>query len=277
MGTGAITQYIDVAQLALYGFWIFFIGLVIYLQREGQREGYPLEAEVKGKTRNELFPSPEPKTFLLHDGRTVTVPRPVSERALNAAPVDGWPGAPIEPVGNPMLAGVGPGSYSDREDVVEHTFEGIPAIVPLRVEKTFSLALDDPEPRGMPVVGGDGAIAGHVHDVWVDRAEVVVRYLEVALTKELGGRHVLLPMNFARVHANRGLKALNVFFQYWKPGDNVCPNGQVVVQSIFAKQFADVPGTKHPDQITKLEEEKVMAYYAGGILYASPARQEPWL
>ena len=74
MGTGAITGYIDVAQLALYAFWIFFFGLVIYLQREGQREGYPLEAEHPGGPKGELFPSPEPKSFLLHDGRTVTVP-----------------------------------------------------------------------------------------------------------------------------------------------------------------------------------------------------------
>jgi photosynthetic reaction center H subunit len=176
-----------------------------------------------------------------------------------------------------MLAGIGPGSYSDREDAVEHTFEGLPAIVPLRVEKSFSLALDDPEPRGMQVVGGDGMVAGHVSDVWVDRAEVVVRYFEVSLTKEMGGRTVLLPINYARVHANRGLKALNTFFQFWKPGDNVCPNGQIVVQSIFAKHFANVPGTRNPEQITKLEEEKIMAYYAGGILYASAERQEPWL
>ena len=32
----------DIAQLSLYLFWAFFIGLVIYLQRENMREGYPL-------------------------------------------------------------------------------------------------------------------------------------------------------------------------------------------------------------------------------------------
>ena len=31
MESGAITQYVDVAQLVLYLFWIFFFGLVIYL------------------------------------------------------------------------------------------------------------------------------------------------------------------------------------------------------------------------------------------------------
>ena len=37
MGTGAITDYIDVAQLVLYLFWIFFAGLVIYLTLESKR------------------------------------------------------------------------------------------------------------------------------------------------------------------------------------------------------------------------------------------------
>jgi photosynthetic reaction center H subunit len=39
---GAITSYIDIAQVVLYLFWIFFFGLIIYLHREGKREGYPL-------------------------------------------------------------------------------------------------------------------------------------------------------------------------------------------------------------------------------------------
>ena len=43
MSTGAITQYIDVAQLVLYAFWIFFAGLIFYLHRENKREGYPLD------------------------------------------------------------------------------------------------------------------------------------------------------------------------------------------------------------------------------------------
>ena len=43
MGTGAITEYMDLAQLALYVFWIFFFSLVIYLHREGKREGWPLQ------------------------------------------------------------------------------------------------------------------------------------------------------------------------------------------------------------------------------------------
>ena len=45
MGTGAITAYIDVAQIALYAFWVFFAGLIYYLHREDKREGYPLQSD----------------------------------------------------------------------------------------------------------------------------------------------------------------------------------------------------------------------------------------
>ena len=45
MKTGAITGYIDIAQIVLYGFWIFFAGLIIYLRKEDKREGYPLESD----------------------------------------------------------------------------------------------------------------------------------------------------------------------------------------------------------------------------------------
>ncbi|MBU6437489.1 MAG: photosynthetic reaction center subunit H, partial [Betaproteobacteria bacterium] len=45
MQTGAITGYIDVAQLVLYAFWVFFAGLIYYLHRENKREGYPLESD----------------------------------------------------------------------------------------------------------------------------------------------------------------------------------------------------------------------------------------
>ena len=44
METGAITQYIDVAQIVLYLFWIFFAGLIYYLVRESHREGYPMDS-----------------------------------------------------------------------------------------------------------------------------------------------------------------------------------------------------------------------------------------
>jgi hypothetical protein len=43
----------------------------------------------------------------------------------------------------------------------------------------------------------------------------------------------------------------------------------------LAHQFANVPQTQSPHQITMLEEEKITAYYGAGTLYATPERQEP--
>src|ERR1700748_969973 len=42
MGFGAFTRYIDIPQVVLYLFWIFFVGLIWYLRGEDKREGYPL-------------------------------------------------------------------------------------------------------------------------------------------------------------------------------------------------------------------------------------------
>jgi len=47
------------------------------------------------------------------------------------------------------------------------------------------------------------------------------------------------------------------------------------VNSIYGMHFANVPGTRHPDQVTKREEDQISAYYGGGTLYADPARSEP--
>jgi photosynthetic reaction center H subunit len=36
-----------------------------------------------------------------------------------------------------------------------------------------------------------------------------------------------------------------------------------------------VPGLRNPDVVTRLEEDKICAFYAGGHLYATPERAEP--
>jgi photosynthetic reaction center H subunit len=253
MTTGAITPYIDVAQVTLYVFWVFFAGLIYYLLRENKREGYPLESDRSPHIMVQGWPPvPSPKTFLLQDGSTVTVPdnRP-SPQTLNAVAFTNHPGAPLEPTGNPLLAGVGPGSWSDRADVPDVTYDGQLRIVPLRAAPDFSVAVQDTDPRGLPVLGADGENGGTVTDIWVDRSEVTFRYLEVEVA---GGRHVLLPINFTRI------------------GDR-----SIRVRSILGGQFADVPGTAAADRVTRLEEEKVMAYFGAGTLYATPSRQEPLL
>jgi photosynthetic reaction center H subunit len=255
-GTGAITGYIDVAQIVLYMFWAFFAGLIYYLQRESKREGFPLESDLpSGETRKTpgLVGMPTTKTFHLAHGEAVTVPNAQrAEPPLKAAPSHRWIGAPLEPTGNPMLDGVGPGSYALRADVPDLTLEGDVKIVPLRVAHGCGVADKDPDPRGMQVLGADGEVGGTVTDLWIDKSEMIFRYLELTVPAGNAWRQVLLPMNFARV-----------------------TDGGVKVQSILGHQFAQVPGLRNPEQVTFLEEEKVMAYYGGGTLYASPDRQEP--
>ena len=257
MNHGSITGYIDVAQIALYAFWVFFACLIFYLRREDKREGYPLESDRSGRVRVQGWPSmPKPKTFLLRDGTIRVAPRAPAPRAEIRATPGSWPGSPLEPTGNPMLDGVGPAAYADRADVPDVTVDGRVKIVPLRVATDFHIESRDPDPRGMQVVGADRAIGGVVRDVWVDRSEALIRYLEVEVAAATGSRRVLLPINFTRISGSRG---------------------RVKVKAILGRQFADVPGIQKPDQVTLREEDRITAYYGSGTLYATPARTEPLL
>ena len=155
-----------------------------------------------------------------------------------------------------MKDGVGPASYADREDVPEHAVDGAPSLAPLRTLPQFAIGPIDADPRGMTVFGADGRAAGTVKDVWIDRAEALIRYLEVDVETSTGPRSVLLPITMARIWGNeRAIK----------------------VRSLLAKQFADVPPIANSNQVTKREEDRIVGYYAGGTLYATPARMEPLL
>jgi photosynthetic reaction center H subunit len=260
MENASITGYIDVAQLVLYGFWIFFAGLIYYLRQEDKREGYPLElgpSERQRRIRIQGFPPiPEPKTFLLPHGGTRNAPRIEPVQQVAAEPVAPWPGAPLQPTGNPMLDAVGPAAYAHRANDPDLTIDGEPKIVPMRVAADFSVDEDDPDPRGMPVVGADGGVAGTVRDIWVDRSEALIRYLEVDVTLGASGRRVLLPMTMARVDVRAR---------------------RILVASILAEQFADAPHLTNVNQVTLHEEDRICAYYASGHLYAKPSRLGPVL
>jgi len=161
METMAITQYVDVAQLVLYLFWIFFFGLVYYLVQEGHRDGYPLDSGRTPPVKMDGWPPiPKPKTYLLADGKEVVMPYPLQPpEFLQAEPRHRYIGAPIEPTGNPLLAGVGPGSWANRADVPDHTPDGEAKIVPLRTQPDYGVATQDNDPRGLPVVGDDDEVA----------------------------------------------------------------------------------------------------------------------
>jgi photosynthetic reaction center H subunit len=252
----------DIAMVSFVLFVAFFFVLVLYLHRESKREGYPLARDTQDRYSGyEIvgFPSPPPaKTYKQSHGPDVVADgsgQP-DTRVLPLKALEPWPGSPLEPVGDPMLAAVGPGSYAERADRPDMLHNGKPRLEPLRVATDFHVEGRDPNPVGMEVLGGDGKVAGIVKDVWIDRAEYVMRYMEVEVPVAGGTRNVLLPANFARVDGKRR---------------------QAKVQAIFAKHFANVPGLKNPDQVTLLEEDKIMGYYGGGMLYASPSRAEPLL
>jgi len=255
MHTGAITSYIDVSQLVLYAFWIFFAWLVIYLTLESKREGFPLVTNKPGERLEGLLPMPTPKTFLLPEGGTVSVPRLEPDETPAVRATAPWDGAPYEPIGNPMLDGVGPASYALRATKPELTDEGEYRTVPLRIATDMWVAAEDPDPRGLEVIAADGLVAGVVKDIWVDRSMEQARYIEVALPDPLA-RGVLVPME---------LVVVKTFAR----------GGAVKVASVTAAQFTVAPVPESPDFITAREEDRIQAYFASGHLYAFPSRSEP--
>ncbi len=254
----SLLEHYDLAQVVLYLFWIFFAGLIFYLQREAQREGYPLEVDTQpGRFRaKSLLFYPPAKTFDMPHGGTRTAPNGLADtRSIAGAPTGRFPGAPLEPTGtNPMLDSIGPGSWAERSDTPDLTLEGSNKIVPLRVAGSYSLSSRDPDPRGFSVMGCDYENGGKVVDLWVDRSECLIRYIEIEVPDGKKTRNVLLPMTFAVIQTSPA---------------------RVKVEAVTGAQLAHVPATAKPDSVTLLEEDKICAYYGAGTLYALRKRQEP--
>ena len=253
MERGAITGYMDVAQMTLYAFWLFFFGLVYYLRKEDKREGYPLITETGEKQVGFPVP-PKPKKFLLPHGGASYAPRAADPQPkFSGKPADVGFGAPLVPVGpNPMASGVGPSAYAlraDKPDMV--TISHDIRIVPMRRMALEGYVVDEegPDPRGMSVVGCDGVAAGTVGDIWFDKSEDLVRYFEVNLN---GGGTVLIPAPLTKVMGNT-----------------------VNMASVLGSQIAEGPKTASLDQITLREEDMIQAYFASGHLFATPGRSEP--
>jgi photosynthetic reaction center H subunit len=237
----------DLASLSIWLFWLFFAGLVYYLQTENMREGYPLQDEDGNPGPNSTFPMPADKTFLLPHGRgTLTVPsgqRP-DRTDLAMARTAGGDGFPHAPTGNPMLDGVGPAAWANRDDVPELDAHGHAKITPMAAHPDFFVSAGR-DPRGLPVLSRDDQVVAHITEMWVDGPEHLVRYLEMDLEPEYGGGKRLVPITMARIK------------EKW-----------VQVRSLNSGHFAGVPQTASMSQITKLEEDKISAYYAGGTLYS---------
>ncbi|MEL7026338.1 MAG: photosynthetic reaction center subunit H [Pseudomonadota bacterium] len=238
----------DLASLAIWMFWIFFAGLIYYLQTENMREGYPLVDEDGDATPNQgPFPVPGDKTFKLPHGRgEVTVPS--GQRGdrddLALARTGEAGGFPFAPTGDPMADGVGPASWAPRRDVPELDGHGHAKIAPMAGHDGFHVSAGR-DPRGLPVMSKEGKNIGQVTDMWIDHAEQMVRYLEVELDGTHGSGKRLMPINMTRIK------------EKW-----------VDVKSLSKGHFDGIPQTASMSQITLLEEEKIMAWFAGGTLYS---------
>jgi photosynthetic reaction center H subunit len=250
---------IDITEILLILFTIFFFGLVFYLMREGRREGYPLEEDTTGRLEKieGFLWWPKPKTFALPHGRgTVSKPDPADRdtRTVAARRLAVWPGAPLVPTGDPMVDGVGAGSYAERAKLPDLDNHGNARIAPMRVLKEFSVVKQDADPRGFDMVGVDGRVAGTVQDLWVDRMESLIRYLEVSVPDGSQTRTILVP--FAMCTVDGGKR-------------------RVATDSAASNQFKNAPAAPANDQITRYEEERVIGFFGGGYLYSDPSRAEP--
>lgn len=247
---------LDVAELVFYMFVLFFIGLVFYLRREDRREGYPLEDSITGRIDSALgpFSSASVKSFRLPFDRGIaTTPTKGREpvEVAGARRFGRFGGAPYVPTGNPLADGVGPAAYAQRSNWADVDMEGRPRIVPMSSDAEYTIASRDPDPRGMAVVAADGKIVGPITEIWIDRSDRLIRYLEVDVA---GTRSVLVPLNFAKINGKRRT---------------------VSVDQLAAAQYAGAPHPATPGTITRLEEERIQAYFGGGSLYGLPGRAEP--
>ena len=254
---------IDITEMVLYLFFAFFLCLVIYLQNEGTREGFPIEDDVTGKIESNngfFFRAADPKAYLMSDGTTRMKPDGIRDtHDMSFKRTAAWSGSPIEPVGNPLTSGVGPGAYAIRADVPDMTSHGSVRIAPLRIAPDYFTDPKDAQLVGMALVGNDKKCGGTITDIWVDRAEFLIRYLEVATINTDGtgtGKTVLVPMTMCAVK-----KATKT----------------VLLDAVYGHQVAGAPQLANPNQITLLEEEKCVGYFGAGYLYATKEMVEPLL
>lgn len=274
MFVGSITEYIDVPQLILYVFWIFFIGLVIYLQRESRREGFPLRSD-----KPDVLPHhrvgggdmPPPKTYHLLDGTDVQLPsgKNDDDRELAVKPLGRFFGAPLVPTGDPLIDGVGPAAWAERSNEPDPDGHGGARIQPLAsLGEHFKIAQFSVDPRGLPVVTTlDREVVGTVSEVWVDHMESLPRYYEVTCND---GHKVLLPMMLARIARSRHSPLTGSLNERLID----TRSREVRVASVTSAQFARAPVIASSTSISRREEDQVQAYFGGGHLFATPARSE---
>ena len=249
---GSFTQQIDLPQVLVAAFALFFAGLVVYLQRESKREGYPLHEAIPELDHRILgFPEPPPpKTYKMLEGGFATLPQEYERRELAATPRTSSPGDPIYPTGDPLLAGIGPSSYTLRRDTPFVMLDGSLTVAPLRDATDYTCVDPELDPRGMRVLGSDRVPAGIAVDDWVDKESKILRYVEVALDGL--AEHRLVPIFY--MHITGRAK-------------------EIRVDCLQAAQLAKAPILRSPNEITAREEDMINGFFAGGYIYSKPSKE----
>ena len=248
----SFTAHIDLPQALLVAFGLFFAGLVVYLQRESKREGYPLEPAIPDIGHPIVgFPEPPPpKAYERLEGGIAVLPQEYERRELMAKPRGFAPGDPIYPIGDPLLAGIGPGSYTLRRDTPWVMNDGTLQLEPLREATDYTCVDPDLDPRGMRVFGSDYKPAGVVYDIWIDKESKILRYVEVKLDGVAD--HRLVPIFYCRVSARAK---------------------ELRVDCLLAAQLAKAPILRNATSITAREEDRVNGFFAGGHMYSVPLKE----
>lgn len=130
----------------------------------------------------------------------------------------------------------------------------------LRTDAAYHIEHRDPDPRGMKVLGADGGVGGTIADVWLDRSEALIRYLELKVDGTEGedgtATTVLLPINFTKIDGSRRI---------------------VKVHAILSTQFKDVPKLKTSTAVTRRERRpgKRLLRRWKALRYAKPVGAPP--
>ena len=207
MGTGAITAYIDVAQLVLYAFWIFFAGLIYYLHPREPPRGLPDgDRRAAAASIDRLADVADAQDLpAAHDGQRRCRARAESRRTQ----LERRAGAPLRrrAAGADRRPDAGrrrPGLLGDlRPDEPDLDHHGTPKIVPLRLAPESSVSAQDTDPRGLPRGRRRRRRRpARSRDLWIDRGEMIFRYLEVESRRQRA-RRCCVPMTFARITRRR--------------------------------------------------------------------------
>ncbi len=246
MVPGAFTSQLDATQILVAIFFLLFAALIYYLRREDKREGYPLWDVTPRTVPIEGFPPvPPTKVYLLMEGGTTTMPHRFEPSATRALPAENYFGSPLIPIGDAMLAEVGPGAYPMRK-AEPLLSEGTPQVQPMRVAQGWDVMRGDTDPRGMRVLDAGKTEVGTVTDLWVDRGVKILRYLEVELDGDPGAPHVIVPLFRTNIREKRRV---------------------VLIDAMLAGHVRLAPRLANPDVITAREEDQVNAYFSAAHMY----------